>query len=82
MNLFTYYRRLLAPAPPIAVVLAACDLYQVPFEEVEQIEGERLSALSKSLWLVTLNQHQKALVVEPDDEQEAPLATEWVEDSL
>ncbi|HEX6551576.1 MAG TPA: hypothetical protein VF026_02355 [Ktedonobacteraceae bacterium] len=67
--------------PPAEVIQAACDLYGLNLERTASIRAEQLSALSSSLWVITLNERASAVVVYVPGAGEQPVAAPWFEDT-
>ena len=80
MNLLSLLKRQ-TPEPPAEVIQAACDLYGLALERVASIRAEKLTALSPSLWVITLNERTSAVVVYMPEEMEQPVAAPWFEET-
>ncbi len=65
------------PEPPTEVIRAVCDLYGISRERIASIQAEKLSVLSTSLWVITLNERSSAIVVYVPGEIEQPEAVPW-----
>lgn len=66
--------------PPAEVIQAVCDLYRLSPERIASIQAEKLSALSPSLWVITLNERASAVVVYEPGAREQPVAAPWFDD--
>ena len=69
------------PEPPAEVIQAVCDLYGLSPERVASIRAEKLSALSPSLWVITLNERASAVVVYEPGAREQLVAAPWFEET-
>ena len=78
MSLLSLLKRQTLEAPA-EVIQAACDLYGLTLEHVASIRTEKLSALSPFLWVITLNERARAVIVYVPGEQ--ALAAPWFEET-
>src|SRR5215472_10804126 len=66
--------------PPAEVIQAACDLFGLSPQNITSIQAERLSALSPFLWVITLNESARAIVVYMPGASEQLVAAPWFEE--
>ena len=66
--------------PPAEVLQAVCALSGLSRERIASIQAEQLSALSPSLWVVTLNERASAIVVYVPGGKDQPVAAPWFEE--
>ena len=69
------------PEPPTEVIQAACELYGLTLQHITSIRVEKLYALSPYLWVITLNEHTRAVVIYEPGAGEQPLAAPWFEET-
>jgi hypothetical protein len=79
MSLLSLLKRQ-TPEPPAKVIQAVCDLYRLSRERISSIQAEKLSTLSPSLWVITLNEHASAIVVYVPGAMEQPVAAPWFDE--
>jgi len=75
MNLFGFWKR--QAGAPVEVIQAACDFYGLSPERIPEVKTERLSALSKDVWVVRLNDTASAVVAYTPSEKEPAVAAPW-----
>lgn len=76
MNLFGFWKRQPGGAPA-EVIQAAYDYYGLSPEQTPVIEVKQLNALSKNVWVVTLNDKSSAVVAYNPSEREHAVAAPW-----
>lgn len=80
MSLLGLLKRQTSEAPA-EVIQAACDLYGLTMERIASVQAEKLSALSPSLWVITLNERASAVVVYEPGAREQLQAAPWFEET-
>ena len=79
INLPSLLKRL-TRKPPTEVIQAVCDLYGISPRCIASFQAEKLSVLSPFLWVITLNECARAIVVHVPGEMKQPVAEPWFDE--